>query len=169
MKKEIIYLALALLTFIALKFMYSHLDVEDVRFLLTPTNWGVSMLGGSSASFDAAHGYYHPQLNMVIDKSCSGYTFWLICFLMTVFVAIRSPKIPKPLAIPMSLLLAYIVTIVANVSRITGYLMLTRNGIATHLDAENKWLHEAEGIFVYLSFLIAFYLLFNHLTNKTAE
>lgn len=169
MKKNVIYMLIGFGLFVALKFIYSHLDTNQLLFLLKPTNMGVSAFTGAVSVFKDGVGYFYPQLNIVINKSCSGYTFWLICFLMTAFVLIQTDKIRKLLTIPIALVLSFLVTILANISRICGYIWLMRRGVAERFDADNTWLHEAEGIFVYLSFLIIFYFILNTIINKKTK
>lgn len=152
--------------FVALKLIYSFLDTNQLLFLLKPTSIGVSVFTGAASVFKDGVGYFYPQLNIVINKSCSGYTFWLLCFLMTTFVLIQTDKIHKLLTIPFALFLSFWVTILANVSRICGYIWLMRRGVGEHFDANNTWLHESEGVFVYLSFLIIFYFTLNTIINK---
>lgn len=169
MRKEIIYLALSFLIFVVLKFLYSYTDAETLRFLLAPVSWGVELFTGEASVFKAAYGYFYPNLNMIIDKSCSGYTFGLICFLMTSFVLIRSERIPKLITIPLAILFSYIVTIVANVSRIIIYLMFMKADIGSSFNISSNVLHESEGVFVYLFFLIAFYFALNYILNNKSK
>ncbi len=169
MKKNVIYMLIGFGLFVALKFIYSYLDTNQLLFLLKPTNMGVSAFTGAVSVFKDGVGYFYPQLNIVINKSCSGYTFWLICFLMTTFVLIQTDKIRKLLTIPIALVLSFLVTILANISRICGYIWLMKRGVAERFDADNTWLHESEGIFVYLSFLIIFYFILNTIINKKTK
>lgn len=166
MKKELIHFLFSLFIFIVLKFLYSYLSVDSLRFLIAPVSWGVSFFTGEASVFENGSGYFYPKMNMIIDNSCSGYTFGLICFLMTSFVLLRSDKITKLLVMPLSLLFSYVVTIIANISRITVYLFFMKADISSSLNVSDSILHESEGIFVYLFFLIAFYLTLNYIFNK---
>jgi len=172
MKKEIILLAICFGLFVILKFIYSCIDINALRFFLVPTTWGVSLFTDSSYNFVNDSGYFFPQLNIVIDKSCSGFTFWSICFLMISFQGIQSKKIRKSLIIPASLIVSYFIAVIANVSRITGYIIIMHSDLCALLNIDNKWLHKVEGVFIYMIFLIIFYLVFNFIltkNNKTNE
>lgn len=165
-KREIIYVAICFLIFAVLKFINVFLDTDMLQFLLMPSNKLIEIITGSKAIYSSGAGYFHAQLNIVVDKSCSGYNFWLIGFLMSSFVLIKSQSVKFIWIIPLALLASYVFTIFANVSRISGYMLLMKSGVVQNLDAGNTWLHQAEGIFVYLFFLIMFYLTIHYTITK---
>lgn len=165
-KRDIIYIAICFLVFAVLKFVYAFVDTDTLQFLLMPSNKLIEIITGSKAIYSASAGYFHSQLNIVIDKSCSGYNFWLIGFLMASFLLIRSQSVKFIWVIPVALLASYLFTVLANVSRISGYMLLMRSGSTQYFDSGNTWLHQAEGIFVYLSFLIMFFFALNYTVTK---
>lgn len=165
-KRDIIYIAICFLVFAIFKFIYVFLDTDLLQFLLMPTNKLIEVITGSQGEYSCGTGYFHPQLNIVVDKSCSGYNFWLIGFLLASFVLIKSQKVQFIWIIPTALLASYVFTILANVSRISGYMLLMKSGLVQYFDAGNTWLHQTEGIFVYLSFLIMFFFALNYTINK---
>jgi exosortase K len=166
MKNKITLSILCFCIFAGLKLAYPHLDTDNIRFLLGPTNKAIELISGSDAIYNSASGYFYPQINMVINKSCSGYNFLLISFLMIAFVFIKTSIIKKWLVIPVSFLLAYASTLIANISRITGYMLIMNIGAYSSFGLPDKPMHQVEGIFVYLSFLIFGYLLLNQIINK---
>jgi exosortase K len=83
------------------------------------------------------------------------------------FLLIKSGIVRKWLKIPFALTLAYVTTIPANVSRIAGYLMMMNMQSPVFPISGIPRLHQAEGIVVYLTFLIVAYLTFNHIINKS--
>ncbi|PXV61993.1 exosortase K [Dysgonomonas alginatilytica] len=168
-KREIIYIGICFLIFACLRFVFAFLDANMMQFLLMPTNKLIEIIIGSKAVYIDEVGYFHSQLNIVINKSCSGYTFWLIGFLMASFVLIKSQKINFLLIIPLSLFLSYVATLLANVSRITGYILLMRGKLPQYIDPTGTWLHQMEGIFVYLSFLILFFFILNYTITKIKD
>lgn len=163
MNIKTIYLGIALLIFMGMKLALPHLDIEDIRFLLAPTNKIIELFFASDAVYSSSSGYYHTALNMVINKSCSGFNFLLISFLMYSFILLKSNLTKPYFGILLSLPLAYITTIVANVSRISGYLVMMQNPA---INTNSQLLHKAEGIFVYLTLLILAYISFNYIINK---
>ncbi|SBW05187.1 exosortase K [uncultured Dysgonomonas sp.] len=166
MKNEISLSILCFCIFAGLKLAYPHLETDNIRFLLSPTNKAIELISGSDAIYNNASGYFYPQMNMVINKSCSGFNFLLISFLMIAFVFIKTSIIKGGLVIPISFLLAYMITLIANISRITGYMLIMNTGFYSASGLPDKLIHQAEGIFVYLSFLIFGYLLLNQIINK---
>lgn len=168
-KKDIIYIGVCFVIFACLRFAFSFLDTEMMQFLLMPTNKLIEVIVGSNGEYIDGVGYFHSQLNIVINKSCSGYNFWLIGFLMASFVLIKSQKINFLLTIPLALVISYMVTLLANVSRIAGYILLMKGKLPQYIDPNDTWLHQMEGIFVYLSFLILFFLTLNYTITKIKE
>lgn len=166
MKNKIIVSILCFCIFAGLKLAYPRMDTGNILFLLGPTNKAIELISGSDAIYDSVSGYFHPQINMVINKSCSGYNFLLISFLMISFLFVKTGIVKKWLVIPVSFLLAYTITLIANISRITGYMLIMNIGTYSSSGFPDKLLHQVEGIFVYLSFLIFAYLLLNHIINK---
>lgn len=168
-EKDVIYIGVCFVIFACLRFAFSFLDTEMMQFLLMPTNKLIEVIVGSKGEYIDGVGYFHSQLNIVINKSCSGYNFWLIGFLMASFVLIKSQKINFLLTIPLALVISYIVTILANVSRIAGYILLMKGKLPQYIDPNGTWLHQMEGIFVYLSFLILFFLTLNYTITKIKD
>ncbi|MDR2948351.1 MAG: exosortase K [Prevotella sp.] len=166
MKTNIILFLICLTIFTALKLAFPYLETDALRFLLAPTNKIIEFIFGSTATYNSETGYFHPYLNMVINKSCSGLNFYLISFLMYSYLIIKLGLTKKWLSIPSALVLAYITTILANVSRIAGYVIIMNTESSLFSLSEMSWLHQAEGIFVYLAFLILAYITFNYITNK---
>ena len=120
--------------FLLLKYAFTIADASDLIFLLKPTNIFVGLLTGSHSVYIECNGYYHETLNIIINKSCSGFNFWLLSFLSFAYL-----KLP----IPTALGCAYLLTIFANTSRIFASIAM-----------QSRALHEAIGIITYLSFLI---------------
>ncbi|MFK7950945.1 MAG: exosortase K [Saprospiraceae bacterium] len=179
------YYGIVALIFIGAKLIYPHLATDDLKILLTPVSYLVSFFTGSPMSFSMENGYHLPLLNIVIDKSCSGFNFWLIGFIVVSFSMISSKNhyllfgyraIPelsgrsgrseshKITGIIASIIIAYILTILANTSRIVSIIKM--NHIFPTWNEQYEWLHVAQGTFVYLFFLIGFYLFLNYKRHK---
>lgn len=164
------YSALAIALFLLLKGAYSFAQVEHLHFLLYPTSQSVAAFTGTSDSFLAGEGYYNASLNILINKSCSGFNFWAISFLMAYHLLKKEgfSSLRNLLAIPIGLILTYLFTILVNTTRILFSIFLH----AEHsplFTVNPSWSHQAEGSFIYLSYLIIAYLSIEYFqTQKTA-
>lgn len=167
MPRNLPYLLTALAIFVLLKLAYTQADTDDLAFLLGPTDRLVGLAANSSSVYEPTRGYLHPDLNIVIDKSCSGFNFWMMSFLMLSFLLLRYLAQPthKRAALPIALLCAYALTIFANTSRISIAVLLQNQfpGFPPHY---RDWFHQAQGTFVYLSCLIGIYLIFEFLLTQ---
>lgn len=159
------YLA-AFALFIVLKFSFAYADNDGVLFLTQPTNSVVSLITDSDARYSNEVGFYHEELNIVIDKSCSGFNFWILIFLIFLFTALKTiqAKRLKSLAFVLILIGAYLITIMVNSSRILTSMILNET-----VGNQYAWMHQAEGAFIYFSFLILFYVLFNYSLKKFSK
>jgi len=156
--QNIPFLLLAGFIFIGLKVFHRVADTELLRFLLAPTNAIIELVTNSNSTFISTSGYFHESLNIVINKSCSGFNFWVLCFIMLTFLVLPFLKnnLQKITAIPVVLIGAFILTILVNASRILFSLFIHEKLI--NLLGTKTWLHQAEGTFIYCSFLILIYL-----------
>ena len=167
MTRKLTYQLAAVGLFLLLKLSYTQADNDDLAFLLRPTDALVGLAAGSPSVYQPARGYFHPDLNILIDKSCAGFNFWILCFIMLSFLAFRYFHRRKYLVfvLPAALLCAYTLTVFANTSRISIAIFL-RDKTGTLSPKHADWLHEAQGIFVYLSCLVAVYLAAEFLLTK---
>lgn len=161
--KNIIQFSLVAIIFIALKFLFKSFDNEQLYFLLKPTNSLVEIMNNSHSVFVKEVGFYHEDLKICINKSCSGYNFWLLTFLLTCFLLIK--KIGRFFVISLSLVLSYFFTIFVNASRIFASILLQKKTNFLQF-IDSKILHESIGVFVNLFFLILMYLLLENILSK---
>lgn len=158
--KNIPYYLTAIGLFILLKFAFTLANNNDLTFLLKPTDILVGLLTGSHSVYLADSGFYHDKLNILIDKSCSGFNFWILSFLTFTYLIVKYPNKPlhKILTIPIALFGAYLLTILVNTSRIFASIIVqiqTKNIFAN----QQHLIHEAVGIITNLTFLVLFYYL----------
>lgn len=171
-KRDIPFLLLAFFIYIFFKYMYVFLDNDNLIFLLKPTAYLIEIITGTNFIFSSDSGFFYEQLNIIINKSCSGYNFWILSFLMLAFLSIKrfNNSIKKISAILIALLSTYILTIFVNTSRI--YVSISIQKLANiHLQSRPHYLiHEIVGITVNLFFFILIYVLTDKLlTNKTSH
>jgi len=167
MQKNIIYYLLAVIVFVILKMAFTWADNNDLAFLLGPTDNLVGLVTNSASHIIDDGSYYHKELNILIDKSCSGFSFLLMCFLMLSFMSIKaaSERHYKILIIPFVLVLSYVIAIFVNSSRILFSVLINESSFPV-VSGNYSWLHQAEGAFVYLFFLIVIYMSYEKLTSK---
>jgi len=164
--KNMPYYLTVVVIFILMKFAFSSAGNSGMVFLLAPTDKLAGWLTGSRSVFLPEYGYYHETLNVLIDKSCSGFNFLVLCFICFSYLMIKyfDKPLRKVLALPVSLGGAYLLTVFSNTSRIFVSIVVqnqTRNIFPHH----QHLVHNAVGIIVNLSFLVLAY----YLTEKFLE
>lgn len=166
--KNIPYYLIAAGLFVLLKFGYTLADNNDLTFLLKPTDKLVGLLTGSKSVYLSESGYLHEHLNIIIDKSCSGFNFWVLCFLLFTYLIVKHHNQPihKFLSVPIALMGAYLLTLFVNTSRIFASIVVQNQARSFFLN-QQQIVHEAIGIITNLTFLILAYLLVDKiLTHK---
>ena len=166
--KNILYYLTAVGLFILLKLGFTLADNNDLNFLLKPTDKLVGLLIGSQSVSTIESGYFYERLNIIIDKSCSGFNFWILCFLLITYLTVKhfDKSIDKFLAIPTALFVAYLLTIFVNTSRIFVSIVVQSQTKSIFLDHQHI-IHETIGITTNLTFLILAYILIEKiLTHK---
>ncbi|WP_367268551.1 exosortase K [uncultured Pedobacter sp.] len=162
------YYLFGILLFVCFKLAYITMDAEKLSFILSPTDYFVSKSTNSNSRWIEHLGYYHQDLNITIEKSCSGFNFFSLSFLITYCLSISYLKRFKLkwITLPGSLLFSWILTIFVNTSRISSSIF-----IANSINIPKQYqplVHQAEGTFIYLFFLILTYKLINHLLKTYA-
>ena len=166
--KNIPYYVTAVGLFILLKFGFTLADNNDLTFLIKPTDKLVGLLTGSHSVYLSESGYYHEHLNIIIDKSCSGFNFLILCFLLFTYLTVKhfDKTLSKILTVPTALIGAYLLTIFVNTSRIIASIVVQTQTKNIFLN-QQYIIHEAIGIITNLSFLILAYILLDKfLINK---
>lgn len=167
--KKIAYYLTTIGFFILLKFIYTLADNDNLIFLLKPTDKIVGLLTGSHSVYFSDKGYFHNSLNILIEKSCSGFNFMLLCFCMLSFLFLKytNNTTLKPLTILISLILSYFLTIFVNASRIFVSIIMQQQANYFLNSRPHFILHEIVGVTTNLTFLILIYILLEKiLTNK---
>ncbi|MEL6718581.1 MAG: exosortase K [Bacteroidota bacterium] len=162
--KNIIYYLLLASLFFLLKLVYAMADTGDLMLFLYPVDQIIGVLLNSDSTYDISFGYYHESLQIIIDKSCSGFNFYLIAFIVFAYLGLKYTKkhSQKILMLFVSLIVAYVFTIMVNSSRIYTSIILERQ-----IPFQSDFLHQGIGILTNLTFLIlAYFLLESYLTNK---
>jgi exosortase K len=151
----------------ALKLYYSTASANQLRWILAPTTACVELVSGTSFEFESYAGYISEDRSFLIATSCAGVNFLITAFLMLAMRKLLSDR-SKNVAwgfIPASALIAYLVTLVANTTRIAIALRLQR------MPAEVGWLnpnqiHRFEGIFIYFGFLLLLFVVSENMSSE---
>lgn len=158
-----------LLCAFALKLFYSTSGVNQLRWILTPTTLLVELVSGESFTFESHAGYMSSDHRFLIAQSCSGMNFLMTSFLM---LSLRKLWISRSQSvawrvIPITALVAYLATLVANTFRISIALQLR----GMEISSSDHWLapgqlHRFEGIFIYFGFLLLLFIVSERLTRS---
>ena len=167
--KNIPYYLTTIGLFILLKFGYTVADNDNLIFLLKPTNKIVELLTGSHSVYFSDKGFYHDNLNILIEKSCSGFNFLILCFCMLTFLFLKyvNKTNLKSLTILLALVVSYLLTIFVNSSRIFVSIIMQQQADNFLPNRPHLILHETVGVITNLTFLILIYIVSEKfLTNK---
>ncbi|MFN6177719.1 MAG: exosortase K [Flavobacteriales bacterium] len=148
----------------ALKWWYRTATVDDLELLLGPVAHLVALLGNTAFVEVAGEGYFFPDLNMVIDRSCSGTNFLVIATATFAFLVLKSTNggCLRPMLALLMLPAAYTLTVLTNTGRILSMVALQRLG-----HTPSALLHEALGAAVFLIALILATLLLDRSIHRT--
>lgn len=151
--------------FLLLKVGYTQTNSDDLLFLLSPTDKLISLFTSSTSDYIRGSGYFYSEFNILIEKSCAGFNFLILCFLIGYITCLQHlVKISKRwIALPISLLCSYFLTITVNTSRILISISLNAS---KNIFTDISGFHQFQGTFIYLFFLMLSYLILKHLLNK---
>ena len=158
--KNLVYYFLAIGIFILLKIWFANANTNNLIFILKPTNILVDLITGIKSIYIPETGYYYSHINMLIDKSCSGFNFYVLCNAMLYFIVVESlqKNLHKALALPIVMICSYLLSLFVNTSRIFISLSV-QNLLIKLLSIEQHIIHESIGVVCNLGFLVLFFLL----------
>lgn len=164
--RNIPYFIVVAVLFFFLKYVFSNTETDNLTFLLYPTNKLLELFTGTSSVYISEVGYFYQEMNITVEKSCSGFNFWILCFALFSFLMINNTNRYKVLFLFLSLIISYVMTIFVNASRIFVSLIVCDFSKSV-FPLQQHLIHEAVGVIIYLSFLILVYLLLDKfLKNK---
>jgi exosortase K len=161
------YYVTAALIFVLLKVGFTLSADNDLAFLLIPTDKLVGLLAGSRSVFIENAGYFHEKLNIIIGKTCSGFNFLLLSFLVFAWLAVKyfNKPLRKFLNIPIAFICACLLAVFVNASRIIASVAL-QNKIQFFFPGRLNLIHEAVGIITELMFLVLAYCLIENFLKQ---
>lgn len=169
-RNKLIYLFIALGIVVAFKFGYARANSDSLRILINPISGIVGFFTGSASYYIPGKGYFFNTLGVIIDKSCSGFNFMMVAFVMLSFQGLKysRTRTERILTLPLAFLIAYLLAVFAGVSRIFSSVMLQKrlNGL---LGISSAVVHEVIGIVVYLIVLIGTYFLLEKYSKKNEK
>ena len=164
--KNIPFYALAVTLFLFFKLLYISANAENILFLLSPTNMFISMFSNSTGVFIKNAGYYHQDLNILIEKSCAGFNFFILSFILSYTLSLQYTNKwkTKLILLPACLLISWLLTIGVNVARISTAILFNAHLLSN--SAKSATMHEIQGTFIYLFFLLLFYKILKYALTK---
>src|ERR1051326_5637088 len=79
---------------VLLKAFYSTASVNDLRWLLAPATWLVSIVDGETFTFEDYSGYLNSDGSFIIAAPCAGMNFLIAAFLLlTAIAVVKNEKI----------------------------------------------------------------------------
>ncbi len=174
--KKTICIGATMLTAFALKLFYPAASTEDLKLFVQPTAAIISIVNHQAFTYTQA-GFYFPEVNVLIDKSCSGFNFFIIALCVFASIVPYNYLTKRQCAVMMSslmmsslmmsslIVITYAVTICVNTSRIVIAMFMLKLEPSMPWITQ-PWVHEAEGALVYLFALLGAYLIVTHYLNK---
>ncbi len=152
---------------LGLKYIHTYLSIDYLLFILKPVASLVEKAMNSPFDYYPELGYVSDKLSVVIGRECAGINFFIVIFLMLTisFAAKVRGRKDKPLLMTYFLAVSYIVTIIANASRIITSILVLRLGIAADIK-QAVLLHQSVGVIFYFVYLACTYYLFSYLIKR---
>lgn len=146
--------ALALALAYRIKRFYSEAAFDDLGWVLAPTAKLVEWMTGATFELEPHRGYLSRELLFEIVPSCAGINFLIasFCCLVCGLVQRRPTVRGKLIHLAVSGVAAYLLTLLANATRIAIGLRLHQTGWSWGALTPDR-LHRIEGIAVYFLFL----------------
>jgi exosortase K len=153
-------LAVLLLCALGLKVYYSTATANELRWILAPTTALVELLSGRSFEFESYTGYMSSDHRFVIAVSCAGVNFLITAFLMLGLRSLWRRRFERVSwsFLPLTAVMAYVATVIANTVRISIALEIQRRSVEINGLSANQ-VHRLEGIVVYFGFLLLLFVL----------
>lgn len=140
-------------------------NASDLGWILSPTMYLVKAFTGLQFFFDPAKGYINFENAVVVGTSCAGVNYLVLALCMTIVSFVPRFTRHKLPAFAVLILAAYTVTILVNSFRIVVGIALLHT--ASHFRFKlTDTVHEAQGIFVYFTFLVLYYVSLQALVSR---
>ncbi len=153
MKKSIVKFGFILLLMLSLKAIYSASTLEQLRYFMYPMIPFIELFSQTAFYWIPEVGY-SSSLNIIIEKSCAGGNFFIICF---AFLSFKLWKFQSFLQFSLRIfflgICSYLIMILANTARIVSAIKLAQlDATTTFIDP--KTAHLALGSILYVLTLL---------------
>lgn len=125
-KQNWIFYLIGFAVVFGIKIFYSRAGSDELKWILTPTAWWVSILSGFSFTYKPDVGYINHSIRFIIAASCSGVQFMVIAAAALLFSFVHRMKTIKRGFgwVLSSLVCSYLCTIIVNGIRIVLAIMI---------------------------------------------
>lgn len=169
-KQNLIFYLLGILLIVGIKYFYRGAGSDELRWLLAPTTYLVTLLCGIPFVYESNAGYVNHSLRFLIAPSCCGIQFMLIIMATLIFSFIHRTQ-KKLCWMSASIGVSYLLTIFVNAMRIVLAIYIPaflENTKLQGLCGTPEQLHTAIGVCVYFASLLAVYHIAEVIFSKTA-
>lgn len=149
--------------FLSLFLAYPLIDNKYFDIFLIPLKSVLQLIWQTEAIRQAPGSYIFPSIGISIDKSCSGYHLWLLTFvIMTIPPMLKFQNTRnKFIAIPTFLLLAFPLSLTANIVRIACSRFIQLKADLFLGNRPHYFIHELTGTMINLILLtLTYYLVY---------
>ena len=160
-----IVLSLTVMLAICVKLFYSTAGPVELKWILYPTSALVNVFSSIEFWFDPNKGYMAVGTPVVIGPGCAGLNYFVIALCMSVFSFANRYQHSKVYLFLGLTVLTYVVTLVANASRIIAVIMMLDLGDRLNFTVSST-LHTVQGSLFYFVFLVAYFVALQVLFNK---
>jgi len=146
--------------YLSFKYLHRLADSNELLFLFSPVSKVIQLVSGYSYSIMLDGSFGFSELNIIIDKSCSGFNLFALCFILLSCLMVQhfDKTVQHISALVIAGIVAYFFTIAVNATRILVSISLEEQ-IASLFSIESNIAHTLIGITNNLSFLILIYLI----------
>lgn len=162
---HIIYL---LLFYLICSYNYQSLTFENLLFLIKPVNTIFVFFVKTEPIYKSGSAYYYESLNIVINKSCSGFIFFITSYVIIYSIILKYEKriLIQKCNFALTLLLSYLATIYFNSARIIISYLAQNTANYFLPNRPHHLIHEVTGQIVYIiSYFIIIYILIKYYTK----
>lgn len=164
------FAGLTLIYLILIQYIAYNITNDDIKLLIYPVKVIAEYVNGVGFHYDSFYGYVQDNGLIRINKSCSGFIFINVLISIAACSIFMNTKPKQQISSILSLgaiavLIAYIISIIANTSRVIL-------GIKLHQFAlNNTWFpgnfaHELFGILYFFFFSILFYIIIKKIIHS---
>ncbi|MFO7722714.1 MAG: exosortase K [Bacteroidales bacterium] len=157
---KLILYSVILLIFILLKWAGTMFSADDLRWLTAPVVFFIERIKGEYAVFMPGAGHFFPNSGIIIDKSCAGINFFILCAaLLQILVVKYFHRIRyQIIGLAAAFLVSYFLTVTVSTARIVSSLITRELADRWLSDSLAGRVHEATGVTVVFTSLILIYI-----------